>query len=79
MFLSTFFLFIPLLIITHPKTTETRFFGTNTPSKSPKCKRLNSFAWQYIKRLRDVRGTMEQAGYSESSIIKVRAIFLLCL
>jgi hypothetical protein len=35
---------------THPKTIETRFFGTNTPSKSPKRKRLNSLAWQYIKR-----------------------------
>ena len=64
---------------THPKTISNRFYGKNTPSKSPKRKRLNSIAWQYIKRLRDVRGAMEAAGYSEASIIKVRARFFSCL
>ena len=59
---------------THPKTISNRFYGKKTPSKSPKRKRLNSIAWQYIKRLRDVRGAMEAAGYSEASIIKVRCI-----
>ena len=60
---------------THPKSISNRVYGKNTPSKSPKRKRLNSIAWQYTKRLRDVRGAMEAAGYSETSIIKVRARF----
>ena len=64
---------------THPKTISNRFYRKSTLPKSPKRKRLNSIAWQYIKRLRDVRGAMEAAGYSEARIIKVRARFFSCL